>query len=164
MKFITNSVFIIILFTVVVIGVGAFLFPRGNFSSSSSSTIFAQNNLFDFGQVAMDKGHVKHNFSLDVNGQGPIEITKLYTSCMCTKARLIRTNSQTFGPFGMPGHGGSGAISAKLQAGENFQIEADFDPTAHGPQGKGPIERKIIIETNSLSTPRVELTIKADVI
>jgi hypothetical protein len=164
MKFIKNPVFIIILFTIIVFGIGTFLLSKGSSSGSSASTISLKHNSFDFGQVPMDKGHVKHNFDLSVDSKGSVEITKIYTSCMCTEARLIRTNGQTFGPFGMPGHGDSGATSVKLSPGENFQIEADFDPAAHGPQGKGPIERKIIVESNSSSTPKIELTVKADVV
>jgi len=164
MRLIKNPVFIIILFTIVIVGFGAFLLSRGSSSGSSVSTIFPKHNSFDFGQVPIDKGHVKHNFDLSVSGKDPIEITKIYTSCMCTEARLIKANGQTFGPFGMPGHSGFGTTSVKLLPSEKFKIEAEFDPAAHGPSGKGEIERKIILETNSISTSKIELTIKAEVI
>ena len=85
-------------------------------------------------------------------------INKMYTSCMCTTATLI-INGKIFGPYGMQGHGFIPKINEALAPGEEAQIEAIFDPAAHGPAGVGPIERLIYIESSN--APTLELTISA---
>lgn len=108
----------------------------------------AEETAFDFGSVPMYGGKVKHSFSLKNDGQGPVKISKIYTSCMCTEATLIVNNAK-IGPFRMPGHGGL-AMSAKqsLSSGEEAIIEVEVDPAAHGPQGTGPAKKVVYIETD----------------
>src|SRR3989344_7273376 len=58
---------------------------------------------FDFGTISMSKGDVEHIFKIKNTGASPVNLEKLYTSCMCTIAYL-KIGEYDRGPFGMPGH------------------------------------------------------------
>ena len=122
-------------------------------SENEKGFLTAEETVFDFGNVPMYGGKVKHNFTLKNNGQGPVKISKIYTSCMCTEAMLVinksskRPASLKAGPFGMPGHGGLITFAnQKIGAGEEAVIEVEVDPAAHGPQGTGPAKKVVYIE------------------
>jgi len=108
----------------------------------------AEERTFDFQSISMASGNVSHSFKIKNNGTDPLVIEKIYTSCMCTTASLIKGEEQ-FGPYGMAGHGFIPKINEVIGPGEEATIEVVFDPTAHGPAGIGPIERSIIIENDS---------------
>ena len=117
-------------------------------SGDENGNLTTEDNAFNFGTVPMYGGKVKHSFSLKNNGQGPVKISKIYTSCMCTEATLITGNAK-IGPFGMPGHGGlTMRKSQSLSSGEEAIIEVEVDPAAHGPQGTGPAKKVVYIETD----------------
>lgn len=137
-------------------GVIAYFLP-GNFSAFQSSgdgknqaativarVVKADEAVFDFGTISMAAGKVSHRFKLQV--ESPATITKIYTSCMCTVANLIRNGEKVDGPFGMPGHGPLAKLSEDIGTQEDIEIEAVFDPAAHGPAGIGRIQRAIIVE------------------
>ncbi|MBI2573876.1 MAG: DUF1573 domain-containing protein [Candidatus Wildermuthbacteria bacterium] len=150
-------------------GVGGLLYANKNKNSGiagaySSSTLSSSESSYDFGTVSMAKGNVSRMFSLKNEGQEPVAITKVYTSCMCTTASLIDAAGARKGYFGMPGHGGgSSGANAVIQPGETMQVEAVFDPAAHGPSGVGLAQRSIYIETNSRTKPKVEFSFTANV-
>jgi len=117
-------------------------------SENEKGNITAEEMVFDFGNVPMYGGKVKHNFTLKNDGQGPVKISKIYTSCMCTEATLISGKSKK-GPFGMPGHGGLVTFAnQEIAAGESVTMEVEVDPAAHGPQGTGPAKKVVYIETD----------------
>src|SRR3989344_4812890 len=62
-------------------------------SENEKGFLTAEETVFDFGNVPMYGGKVKHNFTLKNNGQGPVKISKIYTSCMCTEATLVSGKS-----------------------------------------------------------------------
>ena len=113
----------------------------------------AFEKMFDFGTISMAAGKVSHSFSIRNEGNAPVTIKKIYTSCMCTSADLI-LKGKRFGPFGMVGHGFVPSINKILDAGEEASVEVTFDPAAHGPAGVGPIQREVTIE-NSAGEPLV---------
>lgn len=127
--------------------------------SDKKGNLKVENNSFDFGNVPMYGGKVKHSFTLKNDGQGPVKISKIYTSCMCTEATLI-TNNDKIGPFGMPGHGGLITFAnKKIGAGEVATIEVFVDPAAHGPQGTGPAKKIVYIETDDFQKIQMMLDI-----
>jgi hypothetical protein len=128
---------------------------------SGAVVLSAVEGYFDFGTVSMTAGSVKHDFIVKNMAGKEMIITKVYTSCMCTEANL-KMNGQSFGPFGMPGHGAIPRVNKKIGDGEEAMVEAIFDPAAHGPAGIGPIERVVFVE-NDLGRP-LELKFKATVI
>ncbi|MEK7159002.1 MAG: DUF1573 domain-containing protein [Patescibacteria group bacterium] len=123
------------------------------------SQLQAVESSYDFGNISMAQGKVAKVFSLRNNTAQNITIKKLYTSCMCTKATLIK-NKEYFGPFGMPAHGFIPAVDANIESGQSAQVEVVFDPAAHGPAGVGPIERNVTLETND---GKLTLSFKANV-
>ena len=137
-------------------GVSLFATPdkKGNLTAEEAA--------FDFGAVPMYGGNVKHNFTLKNNGSGPVKISKIYTSCMCTEATLISGQSKK-GPFGMPGHNGLATfVNQEIKAGESATMEVEVDPAAHGPQGVGPAKKVVYIETDD--SQKIQLMMDINVI
>ena len=130
--------------------------------SVGKGNLMAEETFFDFGTVPMYGGKVKHSFRLKNTGQGPVKISKIYTSCMCTEVMLISGQSKK-GPFGMPGHGGLVSFAnQEIGAGEEALMEAEVDPAAHGPQGTGPAKKVVYIETDD--SQKVQLMMDINVI
>ncbi len=132
--------------------------------TQSASLLSAPENSFDFGTIAMKDGNVSKIFELKNDGAETIVINKIYTSCMCTVAKITDAKGGTSGPYGMPGHGGGiSKASIEVGAGETVKVEAIFNPAAHGPSGVGLANRTVFLETNSSQTPKVELNFTATV-
>lgn len=131
-----------------------------------SSVLTTSESDFDFGTVSIKAGNASHNYKIKNTSDKPLTITKIYTSCMCTTATLVRggpaTSSGRIGPFGMPGHGIIPKISESFAPGEEAQVEVVFDPAAHGPSGVGRIYRIVYLETKEGSP--LELRFTAEVI
>jgi len=119
-----------------------------NAQPSGGGTLASMAPYFNFGTVSMKAGKVVHKYAVSNVGQGPITITRLSTSCMCTEATLV-TASARRGPFGMEGHGPIPAIRERLGAGEMAQVEVVFDPAAHGPAGVGRIDRTVTLRNDA---------------
>lgn len=132
-------------------------------ASGARGILEAGETAFDFGEISMAKGAVAHRFRIENNSAEETSIARIYTSCMCTTANLIR-GGKKLGPFGMPGHGLIPRLNQKIAPGEKAEIEVIFDPAAHGPAGLGPIERVVYLENASESGQMLELRIKARVI
>lgn len=132
-------------------------------SPYSSSALDAQEQSYDFGTISMAKGEVVHKFTVENKGNEPVRIEKVYTSCMCTSAVLYNTEGKKVRTFGMQGHGGSPKTNVEIGVGESVEVEAVFDPAAHGPSGVGPIQRIITLESNSQAKPKTEIKISANV-
>lgn len=133
---------------------------RANGSSASAGTLTALSTKFDFRSISMAAGKVTHSYWIRNTGTDPVLIRKMYTSCMCTTAALVKGGKKS-DAFGMPGHGPIPTINVPINAGEEAMIEVVFDPAAHGPAGIGPIERVVTIE-NSAGRP-LELAFAANV-
>ena len=116
--------------------------------SSTTAPLTAREPSFDFGSISMAAGKVTHRYRIANGSADPVVIRKIYTSCMCTTATLMK-GVQQFGPFGMPGHGPIPAINQTLAPGERAYVEVVFDPAAHGPAGVGPIERVVTLENSA---------------
>jgi hypothetical protein len=116
--------------------------------SRAPLVLSAAETKFDFGSISMAAGKVAHRFWITNSGAEPVVIRKIYTSCMCTTASLIRGERQS-DRYGMPGHGHIPAINEPVAAQERVAIEVVFDPAAHGPAGIGPNERHVMIENST---------------
>lgn len=127
--------------------------------SKKTSRLGTTESSYDFGVISMAKGKVTKKFILKNNTPEAIAAEKLYTSCMCTQATLVK-GDERFGPFGMPAHGKIPEINEDIEPGQEAGVEVVFDPAAHGPAGVGPIEREVILET---SDGRLKFKFKAQV-
>jgi hypothetical protein len=119
--------------------------PTGAISKNQLSSDIVN---YDFGTISMKDGKVSKLVTSINNNPETISIQKLYTSCMCTEAFMVK-NGQEIGPFGMPGHGALKAINENVKPSETLQIKVVFDPNAHGPSGVGIIERDVAAEDES---------------
>lgn len=119
-------------------------------AASGTGVLEVVENDFDFGEILMTGGLVKHNFTVRNVGDGPIRIIGAKTSCMCTTANIFDANGEVFGPFGMGGaHGANPKIDMEVLPGEEIVVEAVYDPLAHGPDATGKIVREIVLSTNT---------------
>jgi len=120
--------------------------PRNNdVNTNQNYSLSSEEKAFDFGTISMAAGKVSHSFRIKNNGDAPVKVAKVYTSCMCTEAFWVKSDVK-MGPFGMPGHGIVPKINQTLEPGAEANIEVIFDPAAHGPAGVGPIERVTYLE------------------
>lgn len=116
-------------------------------SSNGALTVEGADN-YDFGAISMAAGKVKHQFKIKNTSGEAVTIGKMYTSCMCTTATLMKGRKR-FGPVGMPGHGAIPKINETINPGEEAIVEVVFDPAAHGPAGVGRIQRVVTLENNA---------------
>lgn len=167
----SKQLFFIIAGVAFVSGVIAIVASRNGTSASSATASTAPSNAslvavessYDFQTIKMQDGNVTHAYPIRNDGPDPITVTSVITSCMCTNAR-VTAGGRTYGPYGMPGHGGPARkADFVIAAGETATVEAIFDPAAHGPSGVGLAERTITLETTSTVTPTVELDFRAQV-
>lgn len=121
---------------------------RASAANKSNSRLTATQTKFSFGPISMASGKVKHRYPITNVGTEPVVISKLYTSCMCTTAALVK-GGKAGEAFGMPGHTPIPTINVPIRPGEEAFVEVVFDPAAHGPAGVGPIERVVTLENNS---------------
>ncbi len=129
-------------------------------ASKSAGSLTAAETKFNFGQISMARGKVTHRYPIRNVGTEPLLIRKLFTSCMCTTAALVK-NGKTSDAYGMPGHTPIPTINVPINPHEEAFVEVIFDPAAHGPAGVGPIDRIVTIENNA-GQP-VELAFTANV-
>lgn len=123
--------------------------PAALVPAGSVGALVAEAATYDFGAVPINGGFVRRIYTVRNTGIEPLTINSMYTSCMCTTATM-RMGGQSWGPFGMPGHGiGGGRMSATLAPGASAEVEAVFDPAAHGPAGVGPVMREIYLESSA---------------
>lgn len=102
---------------------------------------------YDFGTISMKNGLVTKAFSVKNELTEAVKLSELYTSCMCTSAK-IKIGSEQYGPFGMLGHGAMKMLNQTLEPGQEAQLEVTFDPNAHGPSGIGVIERTVTLKSD----------------
>lgn len=161
-----------ILFTVLIIIIAVIAFSgQGTTAGSSTATLSSGSVLAakevekDIGTVSMGKGIVPIVYEVTNTGSEAVTVNKLYTSCMCTRAQIRGKDGKVSGWGNMQGHGG-GAVNPNwtVAAGETIMVAAEFDPTAHGPEGVGPIQRVVVLETTSSKTPRIELGFSGTVV
>lgn len=161
----TKKIILYSIFAIVIAGIGYLVVIGGenneNVASFSASALSVVEASYDFQTISMMDGNVTHEFKLHNEGEEPVIIEKVYTSCMCTEAKITDASGKTYGAYGMPGHGISPKTHIEIMPGESATVEAIFDPAAHGPSGVGLAQRSIYLETNSATSPKQELKFQA---
>jgi hypothetical protein len=117
----------------------------------------AREPRFDFGQISMAAGNVSHRYWFRNESAAPVLIKRVYTSCMCTKATLVK-GMRMIGSYGMPGHGPLPDVNETLAPDEAAYVDVVFDPAAHGPSGLGHTERVVTIEPGAGAPLQVGFT------
>ena len=105
----------------------------------------AKETYFEFGSISMTAGKVRHRYWFRNESTAPVLIQRVYTSCMCTTATLVK-GMRVIGSYGMPGHGPLPEVNQSLAPNEAAYVDVEFDPAAHGPAGLGRTERVVTIE------------------
>ena len=108
----------------------------------------ARESDFDFGAISMAAGRVTHRFWFRNESGASVSMRRIYTSCMCTAATLVK-GMKIINTYGMPGHGPLPAVNESLKPGEAAYLDVVFDPAAHGPAGLGPTQRVVTIESDT---------------
>ncbi len=134
--------------------------PSSPASATGAGTLNVFVKKYNFGSISMAAGKVTHRYAIRNTGMAPVTIQKMYTSCMCTTAALVKGEKKS-AAFGMPGHTPIPTINVPMNPGEEAMVEVIFDPAAHGPAGVGPIERVVTIENSA--GPPLELAFAATV-
>lgn len=116
---------------------------------------------YDAGTVSMAEGLVKYTYEIKNTGDGDLKIDRIWTSCMCTTARL-RVGDKISSEFGM--HSNSAFWSQKIAPGETGFLEVTFDQTFHGPQGTGQAVRIVYLSTNDPQNKKAEVRLITNVI
>lgn len=162
-KNVLNFVFILMGFFLMLGLIWFFSANRANSTSfnSTNGVLTAKESIYDFGNVSMAAGKVFHTFKIKNTGSEQLNITKIYTSCMCTEASFVKGDVRQ-GAFGMLGMSYIPTINQALAPNEEAQIEVVFDPGAHGPAGLGKIERSVFLEKST--GDKLELKITAEVV
>lgn len=132
--------------------------PAGT-ATGEKSVLTVAEKMYDFGTIRMANGNVTKDFTVMNPGTTDILVPSLETSCMCTKAFIVRSDGSTKGPFGMKNMGYVPPANETIKAGESRIIRVVYDPNAHGPAGVGPIDRFITLTDHSGA--QLELEIKA---
>lgn len=117
--------------------------PR-SFSESGARPpqIVIEPKIFDLGDVSFGKV-VEHSFTVENTGSAPLEISRVSTSCACTKAEVQK---------------------AELAPGEQTELVVTYDSAAMGDKLIGErVERFIYVKSNDPQNPQEEVTIYAHV-
>lgn len=155
-----KAVSIVVAIVVAVIGLMAWGYGRTVAPTEAehvaSSSLAASETIYDFGTISMADGNVSHSFRVTNPTDKEVRINDLQTSCMCTTAYITGGGSKE-GPFGMPGMGGMTRADLVIGARGNAEIEAVYDPAAHGPAGVGAIDRFVYATEENGGTLRLEI-------
>ena len=119
-------------------------------STKENTVVASYDKRQDLGTIPMSQGVKKLAFAYKNATDQPLKLSNLYTTCMCTKAKIKLGDKNTVFA-GMKGHtAGLMPINPDitLEPGQEMVIDVEFDPNAHGPKGVGPITRSVIIETD----------------
>lgn len=127
-------------------------------SSQNAKALVPEKN-YDWGNIPMQNGNVTKTFAVRNTGSEVLKITKVKTSCHCTKAQF-KIGDSTSPYFGM---NNVSSWIGEVAPGQEAQMEVIFDPAYHGPQGVGPINRLVSIETNDANNSRIEFSLTGTV-
>lgn len=137
---------------------------ESDFSNMENSGKLVANSqlVHDWGNINIQGGNVAHRFEFTNDSDQSLYLKGGQTSCMCTTAIYHLPDGNKSPVFGM--HNKDGEWSAEIRTGESFEVEAIFDPLAHGPDGVGVIQRSVILLTSDPNLPTLELKVGGEVL
>lgn len=152
--------------TLAILGLGVWLLTRPTAGSQLGTSTASGGKAevpvtsFDWGTIDYGGGDVTAEFTIDNPGTGPLSISEVSTSCMCTTAQVI-INDQKSPYFGM--HQKS-SWTGQIPSGGEAKLKVVFDPAFHGPSGVGPIDRQIVMKTSDPDHPKLEFNLTGNVV
>lgn len=129
-------------------------------ASQNAKAFVVDPTSFDWGTIPMSKGNAVKTFTIKNEGTDALKLYNIKTSCHCTKAYI--TINGVDGPrFGMSD---LSSWIGEVPAGQDAKLTAVFDPAYHGPQGVGPINRFVSVETNDRANSKLTFTLTGNVV
>lgn len=154
------------LFTLVIIFGGVFLFGSTSTSapqvkaSSDAIAYTIEPTSFDWGTIQYSGEKATKTFTIKNNGKDTLKLYNVKTSCHCTNA-YVTINGKESPRFGMSGVSSwVGEVAPKKEA----KLTVIFDQSFHGPQGVGPVNRFVSVETNDKGTAKLTFTLTGTVV
>lgn len=130
------------------------------FIATKDAQVEIEELKFDWGQIDYNGPKAKKTFKIKNSGTEILRVTNIKTSCTCTSAQIVINESKS--PlFSM--HNTSSWVG-EVQPGKEAELLVIFDQRFHGPQGVGPIERIISVETNDANNPKIEFKLTGNVV
>lgn len=130
-------------------------------SSSSNAIAYTMDpTSFDWGNIDYDADIATKEFKIKNKGSDVLKLYNIKTSCHCTKAQIVtgETESPYFGMSGISSWVG------EVKPGKEARLIVKFDQRYHGPQGVGPINRFVSIETNDKGNQKITFTLTGIVV
>ncbi|KKR80621.1 MAG: hypothetical protein UU73_C0001G0265 [Candidatus Daviesbacteria bacterium GW2011_GWA1_41_61] len=150
--------------TALVLAGGIFLLTKsstaGQVEISQNVKAEAAEKTFDWGNIPMYKGNVTKTFTIKNSGTDTLKLINIRTSCHCTQAQ-VKIDGQSSPFFGMS------TVSSwigEVVPGREAQLDVIFDPAYHGPQGVGPINRFVSVETNDPNNKTLDFSVAGTVV
>ncbi|MEK7185919.1 MAG: DUF1573 domain-containing protein [Patescibacteria group bacterium] len=129
-------------------------------TSQNAKAYVADPTSFDWGTIPMSKGNAVKSFTIKNTGTDILKLYNVKTSCHCTKAYVTidGTDSPSFGMEGLS------SWTGEVLKGAEAKLTAVFDPAYQGPQGTGPINRFVSVETNDPANTKLTFTLTGNVV
>ncbi|MDO8487374.1 MAG: DUF1573 domain-containing protein [Candidatus Curtissbacteria bacterium] len=160
-----NLIFIIAFITLIVLIGGVFLVSKttqspqvAGFQDAKAYVIDATS--FDWGNIPMNGGLMTKTFTIKNTGTDTLKLLNIKTSCHCTKAH-VTIDGKKSPDFGMDG---ISSWVGEVTPGKEAKLTAIFDPAYHGPQGVGPMNRFVSVETNDRGISKLAFTLTGTVV
>ncbi|MBI4036661.1 DUF1573 domain-containing protein [Candidatus Daviesbacteria bacterium] len=154
-----------VVLTFLILGGGVYILNQSATSPavvnlSQNAKVEVSEKTFDWGEIAYSGPNATKTFTIKNAGTDVLRLTNVKTSCACTTAQ-VKVGDKTSPSFGM--HTTSSWIG-EVPSGKEAQLTVVFDQDFHGPTGVGPMERLISVETNDLTNPKLEFSLKGVVV
>lgn len=160
-KKVKNAIFIFLPLILIVGGIIFISISSSSPENQGAPKIIISSREYDAGTVSMSDGLVKHTYEIKNIGDGDLKINKIWTSCMCTTARL-KVGDKTSPEFGM--HDKTMFWAEKIAPNQTGFLEITFDPAFHGPQGTGLVVRVVYLSTNDPENKKAEVRLLVNVV
>ena len=134
--------FVIIGVIAVIMAVGGIYAWRIGVFEPKPARLVVLNAEYNFGKIKQSGGVVSSTFAVRNDGGRDAQVSEVLTSCSCTTAEIGKKI---------------------IKPGETAEVEAVFDPAAHGPAGVGKVRRVVYVETDSSEAPEIQLSFEANV-
>lgn len=160
-----KSIFLILLIsTVVILFGGVFLVSSTTgtpqVTSSENARALVENASYDWGSIPINGGNVKKTFTIKNTGSSTLQLYNVKTSCHCTKA-VVSVYGKDSPAFGMSG---VSSWVGEVPSGKEAKLTVIFDPAFHGPNGAGPINRFVSVETNDKTNNKLSFSLTGTVV
>ena len=147
----------IILF--ILLAIAGFFYWR-SIPPKNAPIISIEPSSYSFGTVSQAAGAVTANFLLRNNGNEPLMLDNMETSCACTSASIVKNGEE--GPsFGMASHGTNPKNWKEIiPPGDSVELKVRYDPNVHKDL-RGSVKRSVIIHSNDPRNSIKEVVISA---